>query len=252
MTEIPEHLLKRSKERRAAIGGEEAPASEAPSASESAPASEAVEAAAPAPAAVAATPEPAPVPEPVRPEVAAAMGRRKIPYWAMPVLAALPLWAYVYQATLEPAPTGELTPVQEGGEIYVSAACVGCHQAGGGGNAGAPALDAVQETWPDFRDHLMWVRVGNDGWFAASGGDTYGASDTPTNEGQMPAHPTLSDEDLALVVLYERVQFGGMEEEGEEYELLLEIAEGTKTFADAGIGPLSEAAGLTEEDLAPG
>ena len=36
----------------------------------------------------------------------------------MPVLAALPLWAYVYQATLEPAPTGELTPVEEGGEIY--------------------------------------------------------------------------------------------------------------------------------------
>ena len=126
MTEIPEHLLKRSKERRAAIGGEEAPASEAP------PAGEAVEAtpAAPVPAAaaVAATPEPIPVPEPVRPEVAAALGRKKIPYWAMPVLAALPLWAYVYQATLEPAPTGELTPVEEGGEIYTSSACSGCHR----------------------------------------------------------------------------------------------------------------------------
>ena len=74
---------------------------------------------------MAATPEPIPVPEPVRPEVAAALGRKKIPFWAMPVLAALPLWAYVYQATLEPAPTGELTPVEEGGVIYKSSACSG-------------------------------------------------------------------------------------------------------------------------------
>ena len=53
-------------------------------------------------------------------------------------LAALPLWAYVYQATLEPAPTGELTPVEEGGAIYKSAACSGCHGAGGGGSASVP------------------------------------------------------------------------------------------------------------------
>ena len=77
VTEIPEHLLKRSKERRAAIGGEEAPAARPP------PAGEAVEAAPAAPepaaAAVAATPEPVPVPEPVRPEVAAAHGPQEDP-----------------------------------------------------------------------------------------------------------------------------------------------------------------------------
>ena len=50
----------------------------------------------------------------------------------------------------------------------------------------------------------------------------------------MPAHAGLDDEELALVVLYERVQFGGLEEGAEEYELLLEIAEGETTFADAG------------------
>ena len=249
MTEIPEHLLKRSKERRAAIGGEEAPAGDV------AATSEAVEPATPAaaPAPVASTPPPAPVPEPVRPEVAAAMGRKKIPFWAMPVLAALPLWAYVYQATLEPAPTGELTPVQEGGQVYVSSACVGCHQAGGGGNAGAPGLEEVESaTFPDFRDHLMWVRIGNAGWYEAAGEEVYGADAKPSNDGTMPAHPTLTEQQLAQVVLYERVQFGGMEEEGEEYELLLEIAEGTKTFADAGVGPLSEAIGLTVDDLASG
>ena len=246
MTEIPEHLLKRSKERRAAIGGEEAPAGD------SAP-SEAVEAApaAPAPvaAAVAATPEPTPPPPPMRPEVAAAVTRKKIPIWAMPVLVALPLWAYVYQATLEPAPSGELTPVEEGGAIYKSAACSGCHGAGGAGNASVPALTGVLETWPDYRDQMMWVRLGSTEWESYS--PTYGAPAKPV-QGGMPAHGGLDDEHLALVVLYERVEFGGLEEGSEEYLALLEIAEGRLTFADAGLGEISTATGIPEDELAPG
>ena len=245
MTEIPEHLLKRSKERRSAIGGGDAPAED------SAPAGEAVEAAPAAveaaPAAAAAVPEPAPPPKPPRPEVAAAMSRRKIPYWAMPVLAGLPLWAYVYQATLEPAPSGELTPLDAGGAVYVSAGCQGCHGAGGAGNASVPALTAVNDTWPDFRDHMIWVRLGSTGWESYS--DSYGADAKPVNGG-MPPHASLSDQELAEVVLYERVQFGGMEEEGEEYELLLQIAEGTLTFAEAGLGEVAEAAGVDEAELA--
>jgi mono/diheme cytochrome c family protein len=184
--------------------------------------------------------------------VAAALSRRKIPYWAIPVLAALPLWAYVYQATLEPAPSGELTPLEAGGEVYVSSACAGCHGAGGAGSASVPGFEAVQETFPDFRDHMMWVRLGNAGWFAASGEEVYGATGTPSNGGAMPAHPSLTDQELAEVVLYERVQFGGMEESGEEYEQLLAIAEGDLSFADAGLGELSTAAGISEDDLAAG
>ena len=121
MTEIPEHLLKRSKERRAAIGGEEAPAAEATP-------GEAVEAAAPAAAPRPPSPPPppcpsrAPPPKPVRPEVAAALQRRKIPYWAMPVLAGLPLWAYVFQATLEPPPKPDDTPIALGEELYAGCA----------------------------------------------------------------------------------------------------------------------------------
>ena len=247
MTEIPEHLLKRSKERRSAIG-DDGPSEGTPAASE---AVEAAPAAAPvAPAAAApAVPEPVKVPEPVRPEVAAALRRRKIPFWAMPVLAGLPLWAYVYQATLEPAPTGELTPVDAGGEIYVSSACSGCHQAGGGGSAAVPALTEVVVDWPDFRDQMMWVRLGSTGWQEYS--DTYGATDKPS-QGGMPAHPALTDQELAEVILYERVQFGEMAEEGEEYELLLAIAEGTTTFADAGLGELSTEIGVDEASLAAG
>jgi mono/diheme cytochrome c family protein len=248
VTEIPEHLLQRSRERRAAIGGEEAPSEEA------APAGEAVEpapAATPAPAA-AEVEVPEPEPEPIRPEVAAALRRKKIPYWAMPVLAALPLWAYVYQATLEPAPSGELTPLDAGAEVYVSSACAGCHGAGGAGNASVPGFDDVLDVFPDFRDHLMWVRIGNEGWYGASGTEVYGATDKAGNGGKMPAHPQLTDQQLAEVVLYERVEFGGMEEEGEEYELLLQIAEGDLTFEEAGLGELSQAAGVDEANLVAG
>ncbi len=247
MTEIPEHLLKRSKERRAAIGGEEAPATETAPSTEVAASAET--APAPAAAAAVATPEPAPVPKPVRPEVAAALSRKKIPFWALPVLVFLPLWAYVYQATLEPAPTGELTPVDEGGEVYTRAACSGCHGGSGAGTASAPALTEVLETWPDYRDHMVWVRLGSNGWAAVA--DRYGANDKPVGGG-MPPHPNLSDQDLALVVLYERVQFGGLEEGSEEYLELLEIAEGRLTFAEAGLGEIAAEAGVPEEALAPG
>jgi mono/diheme cytochrome c family protein len=247
VTEIPEHLLKRSKERRAAIGGEEAPASD------SASAGEAVEAAPAAPepvaAAVAATPEPAPAPEPVRPEVAAALRRKKIPFWAMPVLVALPLWAYVYQATLEPAPTGELTPVEEGGEVYQAAACSGCHGAGGAGSSSVPGLTDVLATWPDYRDQMVWVRLGSTGWSEYA--DSYGADDRPVGGG-MPEHRGLDDQELALVVLYERVEFGGLEEGSEEYLALLEIAEGRMTFADAGLGEIAAEKGVSEDELAAG
>jgi len=248
VTEIPEHLLKRSKERRSAIGGGDAPTGEEAPAGDVEPAP----AAAPAVpvAAAAAVVEPTPVPEPVPPAVAAALSRRKIPFWAMPVLAVLPLWAYVYQATLEPAPSGELTPVDAGGEIYVSSACAGCHGAGGAGNSGAPGFEGVLETWPDFRDHMMWVRIGNAGWYEASGSKVYGATDTPSNNGTMPAHPNLTDQELAEVVLYERVTFGGMEEAGEDYEALLAIAEGETTFEDAGLGDLSTAADVSADKLA--
>jgi mono/diheme cytochrome c family protein len=245
VTEIPEHLLKRSKERRAAIGGEEAPAAE-----ETAPATPAAEPAGDEPAAVAvpaaaAAVEPAtPAPKPVRPEVAAALRRRKIPIWAMPVLAGLPLWAYVYQATLEPPPAGESDPLVLGEEVY--SGCASCHGASGGGGQG-PALDAVLEVWPDYRDHMMWVKLGDTGWPGA----TYGATEKPKGVG-MPEHGAFTDAELAQVVLYERTAFGGMDPSSDEYLALVEIAEGRTTFADAGLGDVSTAAGVDPAELESG
>jgi mono/diheme cytochrome c family protein len=246
VTEIPEHLLKRSKERRAAIGGEAAPGDEAPAAA--APATtEAADTPAPAPAAAPAVPAEPPAPEPpkpVRPEVAAALSRRRIPYWALPVLLALPLWAYVYQGTLEPPPEPESGVLALGEEVYGQ--CAACHGASGGGVSGPPLTDVLQ-TWPDFRDHVAWVAVGSQGWPA----DSYGANDRPKNGG-MPAFASiLSEEELAQVVLYERVEFGGLDEGSDEYAALERVAHGESTFADEGLGPESTEAGVDTAAITP-
>ncbi|MGQ0433605.1 MAG: c-type cytochrome [Microthrixaceae bacterium] len=244
MTESPEHLLKRSKERRAAIGGESsASAEDTPTASESAEAPAADVPAVPVAAAAAVEPAPEP-PKPLRPEVAAALGRRKIPFWAMPVLAGLPLWAYVYQATLEPPPAAEAGPLAQGEVIY--GGCASCHGATGGGGVG-PALDAVLEVFPDYRDHMMWVRLGDAGW----PGTTYGATKKTKGVG-MPGHAALTDAELAEVVLYERVTFGKLDPTSDEYLALVEIAEGRLTFEKAGLGDLSTAAGVDPESLKSG
>lgn len=255
MTEIPEHLLKRSRERRAAMGrGGDAPEGGSP---ESAGASDA------APARAEATPAPAPEapveeapPEPPKPEPAyiqAAKKRKRMPYWAATALAALPLWGYVYVRTLEPPPSGEDSPLALGEAVY-SGNCASCHGATGAGISAPGFVDgAVQETWPDWRDHAAWVRLGTDGW----PGSTYGANEKPVGGGgTMPPWPTLTDQQIAEVVLYER-SLGGEDvaEDGEnadELEDLYAVARGETTLAEVGIGELSDAAGVTEDDLGGG
>ena len=175
---------------------------------------------------------------------AAALRRRKVPVWALPVLAALPLWAYVYQATLEPPPKGDDSPLALGQEEY--AGCSACHGADGGGGVG-PELHTVLETWPDFRDHMLWVRLGSSGWPTG----TYGAQDK-TKNGGMPSHPDLTDQQLAQVVLFERVTLGGEDPTSEDVLALTEVAEGTKTLEDAGMGPVATRDGVDATALKPG
>lgn len=182
---------------------------------------------------------------PVRPEVAAAIRRRRIPFWVMPVLAGLPLWAYLYQASLEPPPDAENDPIVLGEALY--SGCASCHGATGEGVGATPALTEVIETWPDPRDHMMWVKLGDAGWPA----DTYGATAKPKGIG-MPAHGALSDAELAQVVLYERTEFGGLDPTSDEYLALVEIADGHSTVAEGGLGELSTAAGVNPSELRPG
>jgi mono/diheme cytochrome c family protein len=190
-------------------------------------------------------PKPEP-PKPVPAYVQAAQRRRRIPLWAMPVLAGLPLWGYVYVRTLEPAPV-ENDPFELGAEHYASS-CASCHGGTGLGQGVVPALanGEVQATWPDFRDQLYWVKTGEEGWPS----DTYGAQPKTKNSATMPAFgATLSEQEIAQIVLYERRELSDdVAPEGEE-DVLLAIASGEMTFAEAGVGPLSEEVGITEADL---
>lgn len=210
MTEIPEHLLERSRARRAAMGGGDGDSGGGDGGSGAGGSSAAPEkaAATPAPAAMPAHPAPAeePAPPPPSPMVEAYNKRRKIPFWAMPVLAAIPVWGYVFVGTLDPPPGGEGAAVL-GEELYAGNGCAGCHGAGGGGGTG-PAFTggAIFETWPSFEDHFEWVRLGSNGWLSEKG-ETYGANDKPVGGG-MPGFEGLSDADLMFIVLHER-ELGG-------------------------------------------
>ncbi len=122
--------------------------------------------------------------------------------------------------------------IGEGRSLYTSTGCAGCHGANGGGGQG-PAFANVLITFGSCPDHVEWVRLGSTG-FQALGLSTYGDVGKPINGG-MPAHQSLSEEQLAAVVAFERVAFGG----GNADEVLVDCglvapAEGTtdSTTAD--------------------
>ena len=123
MTEIPEHLLKRSRERRAAIGkGDDEGASASDAAPTPAPTTAATPAAAPPPSSGPALRSAAPTPdapEPPKPDphyVAAAKSRRKIPFWAMATLSLMPIWGFMYVRALTESPEQAEGPLAEGAE----------------------------------------------------------------------------------------------------------------------------------------
>jgi hypothetical protein len=96
-----------------------------------------------------------------------------------------------------------------GEEIY-TARCAACHGANGGGGAGQIlAGGAVLASFPagQCTSHVEWVALGTANW----PDPTYGALAKPVGGfGQMPGFEgTLTEEELAAVVLYERVAFGG-------------------------------------------
>lgn len=182
-------------------------------------------AAAPAAASMPAHPAPA-EPEPVKPPspmVQAATTRRKIPFWAMPVIAALPVWAYVYAGTLEPPPVE--TPETIGAGLY-GAQCASCHGGTGGGGIG-PAFTngALFETWPEFEDHFQWVELGGAGYAAALDTDVYGANNKPINANAMPAFgESLTDAEIVYIILHER-NLAGENPDPEDHARLAALAD---------------------------
>lgn len=220
MTEIPEHLLERSKARRAALGllkdGETASTTTPVKAGDTA--AEPGASAAPA-TRTAPTPVPAVVkePEPVPPYVAAALARKKIPFWVAPVLLFLPIWMILYVGTLERPPVADTGLLATGGTEY-SGKCASCHGGGGGGGVGRQLNDGqVLLTFPTAAAHVWWVVNGSN---AVGVGSPYGNPDRPGGQhvaaGGMAAWAgTLSAKDLLAVVYYERIRLGGSTEEAE-------------------------------------
>jgi mono/diheme cytochrome c family protein len=241
VTEIPEHLLKRSKAAKAKAEGGEAPADAPAAGSSSAPAT--VAAATPAAAAKPAAPaKPAgpPPPKPDIPVVAAAKARKRIPFWAMATLSLLPLWTFMYVRGLtfkEPKVSG---PLGEGAEVY-TANCSGCHGAGGEGGVGyAFAGGEVLKTFPHIEDQLRYVYYGTEDYNAA-GVEIYGNPDREGGphvagaRGPMPHFGgVITDYELLGVVCHERYALGGADPGdavyAEEYETW--CSEDSEIFAD--------------------
>ena len=230
MVEVPEHLLQRSRDRRKDLGattGDE-PAAEVPP-SETAAAPAVAQAQAPEGAAAPSLPElpdlepePEPLPEPVRPWVQAALNRKKIPVWAVPVLIFLPFWAIIFAGTLE-SPERDTEIIALGREVYDGGGgCAGCHGAEGGGGIG-PALvgGEVLNAFVDWRSHVIWVVNGS-----PPDGQVYNDEGEISTAG-MPANgDKLSAREILAVTYFERVELGGASEADlHELEELFEAEE---------------------------
>jgi len=215
MAQVPEYLLQRSRERRAALGlppsaGGEAAAPAAPAEGGETAAPEAAvptPAEAPVPAVAAAAPavtEPEPVPY-VEPPAA----RSGIPAWVVPVLALLPIWAFAYVGALNPASTAApiLTPIQQGAQVFAKN-CSPCHGAQGEGGVGPKlAGGEAKLTFPNEADHITWVETGS---ASKAKGTPYGDSGRSGGQhivkvaGMPPFKGTLTDAEIKNVVTFER------------------------------------------------
>jgi mono/diheme cytochrome c family protein len=238
MTEIPEHLLKRSRDRRSALGlGGDAggQTTETTQAGETAAAPGAATpattaAAAPTPAAPAgpagrrpaAAPPAAPPPKPDPPYVVAAKKRAKIPFWAMAALALLPLWLFMYVRALTRPPEVAAGPLGVGAGVY-TASCASCHGGSGEGGSGRQLSGGEADaTFPHIEDHIRFVYFGTEAYQLA-GIDNYGdpnregGAHTTGSFGLMPgwgagAGGELTDAQILAAVCEERYGFDGAPE----------------------------------------
>jgi len=205
MAEIPEHLLRRSKERRAALS-DNPPSGEAPAEGDAPSTAEAKPAAAAAPAKAAAPPPPSlptVAPQPRPPAVGILPpSKARLPYWVTPLFAALPVFGFFYMNGYQPRPVeGPTDPLVLGAEIYRSAGCSGCHGTAGEGGVG-PKLSEGESvlSFPEEQDQVAWVKSGSQPLI----GQEYNARGQVAAGGMPGFAGQLSDEEIEAVVLYER------------------------------------------------
>lgn len=120
-----------------------------------------------------------------------------------------------------------------GEDVYQNVAnCDGCHGANGQGGVG-PGFGGVVTTFGSCADHIEWVTLGSEGFQG-----TYGDTDKPVNGGMPAFGSTLTEEQLAAVVAFERVRFGG--------------ADPTETLTDCGLAPAEGEEGEAPGETTPG
>ena len=240
VTEIPEHLLKRSKDR------QQSGATPSTDVAATTPAS--------APAAVEQPVVPvAPKVIPDPSYVAAAKSRKKIPFWAMATLSLLPLWAFMYVAALKPQEKVVEGPLAIGAAVYGS--CAGCHGAEGQGGAGRALYKGeVMKTFPKIEDMLNFVYTGSQAYVSAGlkvygDPDREGGAHAPLsyNGNPMPmqgekAGGALTEAQILGVVCHERYAIGGTDPKDEKWaaeyemwcspesEIFLALENGTSSF----------------------
>lgn len=204
MAEIPEHLLRRSKERRAALSDEAPAEGDAPAAA-AAPAAEAKPAAAPAKATAPAPSLPTVAPQPRPPAIGILPpAKARLPFWVTPLFAALPIFGFFYMNGYQTRPVeGPTDPLVLGAEVYRSAGCSGCHGAAGEGGVG-PKLSEGESllSFPEEQDQVDWVKGGSQPLI----GQVYNARERVAAGGMPGFAGQLSDEEIEAVVLYEREQ----------------------------------------------
>ena len=239
MTEIPEHLLKRSKARKGTSDGDKGTEGAAASGKAVAPAQAASGPAQP-PAireAAAAIPrDPDPVKEkPVPAYVQASKDRKKMPMWAMAIIPFFTLlWAYSFAGTMQQADVEDPLFI-ESAALYSAQGCAGCHGAGGGGGTGYQFSDGeVYATFPAPIDQMVHIARGS----AAIAGEQYGDPERPGgarvagNRGVMPNYDTgaITENELALLVFHERATLSGEPTDDPAYQEWMdhmrEVAEG--------------------------
>ena len=185
-------------------------------------------------------------PPPDAPYVAAAKKRKKVPFWIVPVLLALPFWGFMYVGTLEPA--AQETLLSLGAEQYST--CANCHGASGGGGSGRALNEGeVTKTFPSLEEHVWWVVNGS-----PAGGTPYG---DPNREGGVRLSQSfngspmagfggsLSAEEILAVVAHERVEHG---EDSESVDLESDLAV-LEAWAESAELPASFEDGITVDEL---
>lgn len=232
MTEIPEHLLKRSKAAKGGKSGDDAPAETSAAVTPAADAAAAPAAAGPpalAAAAAAVPQDAAPPAEPPKPHfIQAAEARKKVPLWALPLVAAVPIWAIAFAGTMQ-QPEVEDPLFIESAEIYAGAGgCAGCHGAVGGGEGVGYQLSdgSVLQTFPEAIDMIAHIARGSQ----EIAGQEYGAARADgsvrvsgSSGNNMPAfQSTLTLHELELVVFHERAVLSGEDTSSPAYQEWME------------------------------